>query len=267
MADGSPHRAGGVDVVVLAKFVPNPSGAPPEIGPDFRLTRSEANAGLDPSDEPGLELAVSLVEARGGAVTVVSVGAEGAVGALWRALAYGVDAAVLVEDDALAGADVLATATVLAATIRRRPFDLIIAGVESTDGGTGTLPIALAELLDLPAATFARRVEIEDGTVTIERQTSSGYDVVDCALPALVSVTAAAAVPRYPSLRETIQAKKKPVERLSLADLGLTAEDVRATQRVTAVEIAPEKEPGELVEDETYALQRIVQLLEEAKVL
>ncbi len=258
---------GPLDVVVLVKFVPNPSGQPPEIGPDFRLTRDEPNAGLDPSDEPGLELAVRLVEARGGAVTVVSVGPERARGALWRALASGADGAVLVDDEELAGADVLATANVLAAAIRRRPFDLIVAGVESTDGGTGTMPIALAELLDLPSATFARRVQVEDGTVTIERQTSVGYDVVDCALPALVSVTAAAAEPRYPALRETIQAKKKPIERLSLADLGLTGDDVRATQRVTAVEIAPEKKPGELVEDESSAPRRIVHLLEEMKVL
>jgi electron transfer flavoprotein beta subunit len=263
----SPEPVGPLNVIVLAKFVPNPAGAPPEIGADFRLTRAEANAGLDPSDEPGLELAVRLVEARGGAVTVVSVGPERAAGALWRALAFGADAAVLVDDGALAGADVLATAKVLAAAIRSRPFDLIVAGVESTDSGTGTMPIALAELLDLPSATFARRVQVEDGTLTIERQTSSGYDVVDCALPALVSVTAAAAEPRYPGLRETIQAKKKPIERLSLADLGLTADDVRATQRVTAVEIAPEKEPGELVEDESSAPQRIVRLLEEAQVL
>ncbi|HEY2936345.1 MAG TPA: electron transfer flavoprotein subunit beta/FixA family protein [Gaiellaceae bacterium] len=258
---------GPLNVVVLAKFVPNPSGAPPEIGPDFRLTRAEADAGLDPSDEPGLELAVRLVESRGGTATVFSVGPERAGGALVRALAFGADAAVLVADDALAGADVLATATVLAAAIRGRPFDLIVAGVESSDGGTGTLPIALAELLDLPAATFARRVDVAGGTLTIERQTSSGYDVVDCPLPALVSVTAAAAAPRYPSLRETIQAKRRPIERLSLADVGLTAADVRPLQRVSAVEIAPDKEPGELVEDETGALARIVHLLEEAKVL
>ena len=256
-----------LDVVVLAKFVPNPSGLPPEIGSAFTLTRAEPNAGLDPSDEPGIELAVRLVEAHGGSVTVVSVGPERAVTALWRALAFGADAAVLVSDPALAGADVLATATVLAEAIRRSPFDLVIAGVESSDGGTGTMPLALAELLDLPAATFARRVDIEGGVLTIERQTASGFDLVECALAALVSLTAAAAAPRYPSLRETIQAKKKPFERLSLADLGLKADDVRATQCVSAIEIAPEKEAGELVEDGDEAPQRIVRLLEEAKVL
>jgi electron transfer flavoprotein beta subunit len=256
-----------MEVVVLAKLVPSPAGTPPEIGPDFRLTRAEATAGLDPSDEPAVELAVRLAEERGGTVTVVSMGPERAIAAVWRALAFGADRAVLVTDDALAGADALATARVLAAAIRRRPFDLVLAGVESTDGGTGTMPIALAELLDVGAATFARRVRLEDETVVIERQTSTGYDVVECPCPALVTVTAAAALPRYPSLRETMQAKRKPVERLALAELGLAPDDVRATHRVTAVEIAPAKEPGELVSDPAEAPARIVRLLEEANVL
>ena len=99
-----------MDVVVLAKYVPNPSGLPPEIGPDFRLRREDANGGLDPSDEPGVEVAVRLREERGGEVTAVSVGPELATRALWRALALGADRAVLVSDDALCGADALATA-------------------------------------------------------------------------------------------------------------------------------------------------------------
>jgi electron transfer flavoprotein beta subunit len=256
-----------LDVVTLVKFVPNPSGAPPEIGSDGRLTRSEPTAGLDPTDEPGLELAAQLVDERGGSLTAVSAGPERAIAALWRAIAFGADSAVLVVDDALAGADALATARVLAAAIRRRPFDLVLVGVESTDGGTGTLPTALAEMLGLPAATFARRVQVEDDVVRVERQTSTGYDVVECPLPALVSVTAAAAVPRYPSVPELLQAKRKAIERLSLAELGLPEDEVRPTQRVTAIEIAPEKEPGELVEDAGAAVRRIVDLLAEAKVL
>jgi electron transfer flavoprotein beta subunit len=256
-----------VDVVVLAKDVPNPSGSPPEIGPDFRLRRAAPEGGLDPADEPGIELAVRLREERGGEVTAVSVGPASAVRALWRALALGADRAILVSDDALQGADSLATARVLAAVLERRPFDLVIAGVESADGATGTMPMTLAELLGLPSATFARRLALEDGRLAIERQTESGYDVVECELPALVTVTAAVAVPRFPSLRESIQAKRKPVERLSLADLGLDAAAVAASQHVTAIEIAAEKQAGELIEDEAGAPARILQLLREAGVV
>jgi electron transfer flavoprotein alpha/beta subunit len=143
-----------VDVVVLAKYVPNPSGLPPEIGPDFRLRREDPNGGLDPSDEPAVEVAVRLCEERGGEVTAVSVGPELATRALWRSLALGADRGVLVSDGALSGADSLATARALAAAISRQPYDLVVAGVESTDAATGTMPIVLAELLVLPAATF-----------------------------------------------------------------------------------------------------------------
>lgn len=255
-----------MDVVVLAKYVPNPSGAPPEIGPDFRLRREESDGGLDPSDEPGLELGARLVAGRAGEVTAVSLGPERAVRALHRALALGADRATLVVDPLLEGADTLATARALAAAIGRRPFDLVIAGVESSDGATGTMPMTLAEKLGIPAVTFARRCVLEDGRVSIERQTDSGYDTVECGLPALVTLTAAAAEPHHPSLRETIEAKKKPIERLSLADLGLDGDDVGPTQRVTSVEIAPEKQPGELI-DEAEAPRRIVRLLEEASVV
>jgi electron transfer flavoprotein beta subunit len=253
-----------VDVVVLAKYVPNPSGLPPEIGPDFRLRRDDPNGGLDPSDEPGVEVAVRLCGERGGEVTAVSVGPALATRALWRALALGADRAVLVSDDALHGADALATARALAAAISRRPYDLVVAGVESTDAATGTMPIVLAELLGLPAATFARRVSLGDGCVSIDRQTSSGYDVIECDLPALVSVTAGAATARYPSVRDNLQAKKKPLERLSLADLGLSPANVEPWQEVTSVDIAAQKQAGELVEDEADAPARIVHFLADA---
>src|SRR6266566_555964 len=168
-----------MDVVVLAKHVPNQSGSPPEIGPDFRLRREEADGGLDPSDEPGLETAVRLAGEHGGQVTVVSVGPERAVRALQRALALGADNAILVVDPELEGADALATANVLAAAIGRRPFDLVLAGVESTDGATGTIPMTLAELLGVASATFARRLVLDGGRISIERQTDAGYDTLE----------------------------------------------------------------------------------------
>jgi electron transfer flavoprotein beta subunit len=126
------------------------------------------------------------------------------------------------------------------------------------------MPMTLAELLHVPCATFARRVSAEGRRVSIERQTASGYDVVECDLPAVLTVTLGAAQPRYPSLRETIQAKKKPVERLALADLEL---DAGVTQSVVAVEIAPERQAGDVVDDPSDALARILGLFREASIL
>lgn len=255
-----------MNVVVLAKYVPNPTGTP-ELGPDNLLVREGVEGSLDPGDEPAIEAALEVVEKAGGEVTVVSMGPEPAMDAVRKALSIGVHKGVLVTDDALRGADTLATATVLSAAIQLQEFDLVFAAVESTDGYTGTLPQTLAEFLGVPALTFARSFEVTDGGIKIERQTEGGYQVVESALPALVTVTAGATTPRYPTLKGIMAAKQKPVERPSLADLGLTAESVQATQTVSAVEPAPERQAGEVVEDQEEAVQKTVQLLKEAKVI
>jgi electron transfer flavoprotein beta subunit len=253
-------------VVVLVKYVPEPMGTP-TLGEDLLLVREGVEGALDPGDEYPIEAALGLVEAHGGEVTLVSMGPEVASGAIRKGLSMGAHAGVLVSDPALRGADVLATARVLAAVVGRAPFDLVLAGVESTDGYTGTLPMAIAELLGVASATFARRVQVDGETLRIERQTEGGYDVVECPLPALATVTGSAAEPRYPTLKGIMSAKTKPLEQLSLADLGLSAADVAPTQRVTAASAAPEKPPGEVLPAGDEAVRRLADLLSEAKVV
>jgi electron transfer flavoprotein beta subunit len=255
-----------MNVIVLAKYVPNPNGVP-EIGPDFRLKREGVEGALDPGDEHAVEAGLQLAEASGGEVTIVSMGPASAVAGVRRALSMGAHKAVMVTDDALKGADALVTARVLAAAVKRLEHDLVIAGVESTDGYTGTLPMAIAELLGIPSATFARRLEAKDGTIRIERQTEGGYEVVESSLPVLVTVTAGANEPRYPTLKGIMQAKQKPLEQLSVADLGLSADDVRPTQEVVGIEPVPEREAGEVVEDASAAPAKVVEFLTKAKVI
>ena len=139
--------------------------------------------------------------------------------------------------------------------------------MESTDGYTGTLPVTVAELLDLPSATFARKVDVDGAQVRIERQTETGYDVVSGPMPVLVTVTAGATEPRFPSLKGVMQAKQKPLERLSLADLDLSAPDVAALQSVVAVEDAPAKAAGRIVGADEDAATVIADLLADAKVI
>lgn len=255
-------------IAVLVKWVPNRGGDPPEIADDsFRLRRDQPEAGLDPADEPSVEKAVQIVEREGGQVTVVSMGPEGALPAVRRALAMGANDAVLVSDVRLTGADVLATAKVIAAALRRGSYDLVITGVESTDAATGTLPMTVAALLGLPSVTFARQLSVSSSSLIAERQTPNGHDVVECPLPALVAVTVAVAEPRYPSIRDTIKAKSKTIERLTLDDLGLNADDVRATHSIESVELAPEREAGDLVEDLDEGVRRIIEMLRESKAM
>jgi electron transfer flavoprotein beta subunit len=255
-----------VNVIVLAKYVPEPQGTP-QIGHDFLLVREGVEGALDPGDEYAIEAALRIVEQHGGEVTLVSMGPEVAMAAVRRGLSMGADRGVLVTDPSLRGADALASARVLAAAVGREDADLVLAGVESTDGYTGTLPMTVAELLGLPAATFARRVEVTDSTLRIERQTERGYDVVECPLPALATITGSAAEPRYPTLKGIMQAKQKPVDRPALTDLGLTSADVAPTQHVVAIRAAAEKGPGEVIDAGDDAAARIADLLADANVI
>ena len=256
-----------MDVVVLVKDVPNPAGTPPEVGADHLLRREEPGGGLDPADEPGLEVAVRLVEQDGGSVTAVSMGPAQAARACRRALALGADEAVLVEDDSLRGADALVTARVLARAIRTLRCDLVLAGVESADGATGAVPGALAELLDLPAVTFARRVEITGDRLVAERQTSAGLRRRRLR-PAGARDPDGRRGQGAPSLgaRHDGRAQEADCGRLSLEELGVARADVSATHRVVAIEIAPEREAGEVV-GEAEGADRIVELLGRMEVL
>jgi len=127
--------------------------------------------------------------------------------------------------------------------------------------------MTVAELLGIPSATFARTVEVSDGMLRVERQTEGGFDVVECPLPALATVTGSAAEPRYPTLKGIMSAKQKPVEQISIGDLGLAADDLKPSQRVTAATPAPEKGLGEILQAGDDAYGKVADLLADAKVI
>ena len=251
-----------MNIVVCVKHIPDPN-LPPEMDGN-RLKREGVQGVLDPGDEFGVEAGLQLKEAHGGEVTLVSMGPAPAMDAIRRGLSMGADKGVLVSDDALENSDALTTAKVLAAAIRRNEFDLVIAGVESTDGYTGTMPSTLAELLGLPQLTFAKTLEINDGTLRVNRQTAEGYHVVEAPLPALVTVTAGVNEPRYASFKGIMAAKKKPVDQLSLGDLGV---DVAINQKVAQLIPAEERKAGEVVQDEGDGATRIAEFLKKEKVI
>jgi electron transfer flavoprotein beta subunit len=260
-----------VKVAVCVKQVPDPS-LPPALDPGTRTLVRSGKVVMDDADGHGVELALRLTEQAGGEVVVVSMAPGDDVAGIRPALAMGASGAVLVSDPALAGSDALGTAKVLAAVMRRVEPDLVLTATESTDGYTGTLPAQVAELLGLPMVTFAKHVELADGAgaVVVRRQTEAGYDEVTCELPAVVSVTTSVADPRYPSFKGIVAAKGKPVERLSLADLGLSADEVGAAgagQEIVDVRPVEQRSAGEIVTDEGDAHERIVALLEELKVI
>ncbi len=257
-------------VAVCVKQIPDPAD-PGALDPETRTLRRDAKLILDESDSYGVEMALQLVDAAGeGSVHLVSMVPNDEVSGLRTALAMGADSATLISDEALAGSDALGTARVLAAAIERGQHDLVLAATESSDGYTGVVPAQVAELLGLPSVTFAKQIAVEGSTVTVRRQTEAGADLVECPLPAVVSVTAGVVEPRYPSFRGIMQAKNKPVDRLRIADLGIAAERVGwagAGQEITDVAEAPERAAGEIVVDEGDAHERIVAFLDELKAI
>jgi len=257
-----------VKVVVCVKQIPDPNTTG-QLEPDTHfLKRDGVEAVMDPGDEFGVEAGLQLAEKHGGEVTVVSMGPERGLDAVRKALAMGAVKGVLISDETLRGSDALTTARVLAEAIKREGFDLVITATESTDGYTGIVPQAIAELLDAPAVTFAKSIEYDGTTLKVQRQTEAGYDVVEASLPAIVSVTAGVNEPRYPSLKGIMGAKSKPMDKLSVADLGLdNAGGASAGQTITAVEPAPERKAGEVVKDEGDAAKRIADFLAERKVI
>ena len=251
-----------MNIVVCVKHIPDPN-LPPEMDGD-RLKREGVQGVLDPGDEFGVEAGLQLKEAHDGEVTLVSMGPAQAMDAIRRGLSMGADKGLLVSDDGLQNSDALTTAKVLAAAIKRNDFDLVIAGVESTDGYTGTMPSTLAELLGVPQLTFAKSLEINDGTVRVNRQTAEGYHVVEAPLPALITVTAGVNEPRYASFKGIMAAKKKPAEQLSLADLGV---EVSINQKVAQLVPAEERKAGEVIQDEGDGATRIAEFLKKEKVI
>jgi electron transfer flavoprotein beta subunit len=255
-------------VVVCVKQIPDPA-VPGELDPATNFLKREGKLILDETDMYGVEMALQLVEAAGGgSVSLVSMAPNGERSGMQSALAMGADDGILVSDPVLAGSDALSTAKVLAAAIGRNSPDLVLAGTESTDGYTGTVPEQIAALLSLPSVTFAKHIEIADGTVKAQRQTDAGYDEVECPLPAVVSVTAGVVEPRYPSFKGIMAAKKKPIEELTVADLGLSGVGGEAAgQEIVEVVQAPAREAGEIVEDDGEAFSRIVAFLDDLKVI
>ncbi|MEM9033572.1 MAG: electron transfer flavoprotein subunit beta/FixA family protein [Actinomycetota bacterium] len=255
-------------VVVCVKQIPDPAN-PGALDPSTNLLVRDDKLILDESDSYGVEMALQLVEAAGGgSVHLVSMAPRNETSGLRTALAMGAEDAILVSDEALAGSDALSTAKVIAKAVERYEPDLVVAGTESSDGYTGTVPEQVAALLGWPSLGFAKKIDIADGQVTVERQTDAGYDVVTAPTPCVASVTAGVVEPRYPSFKGIMAAKKKPVDELALGDLGLEGVGgTAAGQATVSVEEAPAREAGEIVEDDGEAHLRIVAFLEELKAI
>ena len=256
-----------MNIVVLVKQVPD-SGAERNLSADNTVDRASASNVINEMDEYAIEEALRIQEANGGEVTVLTMGPERAAESIRKALSMGPDKAVHVTDDALHGSCAVATSKVIAAALGTLDADLVICGAESTDGRVQVMPHMLAERLGIAALTGARKLTVDGSTLTIERQTEEGYEVVTASTPAVVSVWDTINEPRYPSFKGIMAAKKKPVQTLALADLGVEASEVGfdgATSEVVESSKRPPRSGGQKVNDEGEGGTQLVAFLASEK--
>ncbi|MFF7311749.1 electron transfer flavoprotein subunit beta/FixA family protein [Streptomyces sp. NPDC008137] len=260
-----------MNIVVLVKQVPDTGAERTLTGADHTLDREGADLVLDEINERAAEEALTLKEAVGAEVTVVSMGPDSALDALRKVLAMGADRGIHICDDRLRGADVVTTARVLAAAVRTvEDVDLVLAGNATTDGQASAVPAIVADLLGLPQVTQVRALNVEPGRVRAERETESGEATLESPLPALVSVTEKINEPRYPSFKGIMAAKKKPVETVGLDDLFPDADDpgfpVTRTRVVEAVP-RPARAAGIRITDDGSASRQLADYLTAQKLV
>ena len=260
-----------MNIVVLVKQVPDTYSERKLADSDHTLDREATDAVIDEINERSVEAALTLKEANGGEVTVVTMGPDRATEAIRKALSMGADKAVHLSDEALHGSCAVQTAKALAKVIGTvEGYDLVITGNEASDGRTGAVPAMVADVLGLPSLTHAQELEVDGTTVTVTRGTDDGITKLTAELPALVSVGEKLNEPRYPSFKGIMAAKKKPVQTLTLADAGIDASEVgaaNALSSVTAASPKPPKSAGEKVEDEGDGGSKIASYLVSQKII
>jgi electron transfer flavoprotein beta subunit len=262
-----------VEIVVLLKQVPDTETSL-QIGADGASIKTEdVKWIMNPYDELAVEEALRIKESQGGKVTILTAGQERAVESIRTALAMGADEGILINDPSLNGADGLNIAKVLTAVLGTVPFDLIIAGMRAVDDDGYFVPSAVAEFLRIPQISMVVKQHISNGKIRCERTVEGGTIVVEAPLPALFTTQRGINEPRYASLPGIMKAKKKPLAKKTLADIGVAEDTVGPNQRTCVVQklsFPPERKPGKMIEGETAeakAVELVRLLREEAKVI
>lgn len=263
-----------MNIIVLVKQVPDTESLLEVDTANATVNTQDVKWVINPYDEYAIEEALQIKAAQGsGSVTVVGVGPDRSEQALRTALAMGADTAVLVNDPAAEGSDALGTAKVLAAVLKEMPHDLVVAGVRAVDDDGYQVPAAVAEYCDLPLVTAVVKEELTDGKITCHQLVEGGTLVVEAPLPMLFTAQKGLNEPRYASLPNIMKAKKKPLEKKSLADIGLDAGAVGAggaKVTISALAPPPERKGGKMVAGDTpeaLAAELVRLLKEEAEVL
>jgi len=257
-------------IVVCLKQVPDTTTRVQVAPEGDRIAEGDINWIVSPYDEYAIEEALKIKDAKGGEVVLVTVGPDRAQSALRTGLAMGADSAVHVKDAVLDGADTLATARALAGAIGTLdPVDLVLCGQQGVGGDNSQVPGLLAEMLDLPQVTVAVKIDVQEGKAVVEREIEGARETWETTLPAVISAQKGLNEPRYASLKGIMAAKKKPLQALDAAAVGLDADTAAPRVKITAMELPPPRPEVRMIEGDadTQAKELIRLLHEDAKVI
>ena len=228
-----------MNIIVCVKQIPDPETPAASFKVDEAAKKVIPAQGIapvvNPYDPQATEAALRLKE--DGKVTVISLGPDSARDAIKHALAMGADEGVLITDPALEGIDNFQTAVALAKAIEKLGgADLVLMGRASADWDMGVVPTGVGQILGMPVVTVAKAIEVNGGTLKVERVLDDGFQTVEVNTPAVVSVSNEFGEPRYPQLRQIMLAAKKTVQVWSAADIGLGADETGAANRWLTLE-------------------------------
>lgn len=226
---------------------------------------------INPYDEYAVEKALRLREAKGGTVTVFSLGSDEALTILKKALAMGADEAVLLKDDAQESYDALRTARILAHALKTKysDYNLLLFGKQAVGADSSQVPAMVAELLGLPQVNVVTKLEIEDNAGSAHREIEGAVEKVAFSLPAVVSAQKGLNEPRYETLKGIMAAKRKEIPVVSVSELGMEDEQLAVHLELLKMESPPPREAGKVIEEEPAAAAKklAAYLREQAKVI
>jgi electron transfer flavoprotein beta subunit len=258
-----------VDIIVLLKQVAATESIIDVAKDGVSIKTDDIKYVINPYDELAVEEALQIREDQGGQVIVLSMGAQKADEAIRTALAMGADKGLRIDmGDAVP--DSLATARILSKALQEIPFDLIIGGHRAVDDDSYHVGPAVAEMLGIPSISMVIEQKIQDGQISCVRTVDGGTVELKTALPALITTQRGLNDPRYASLPGIMKAKKKPIDTKTIADLGLSPEDIAPAARIVALKPPPERAGGRIIEGDSTAakVKTLVKTLsDEAKVI
>jgi electron transfer flavoprotein beta subunit len=222
-----------MNMIVCAKQVPDPEAPPASFKIDPATNKAVPPPGVppvvSPFDEQAVEAALRIKDAKGGKISVISLGINLLRDVVKKPLSMGADELILLEDPAFVDGDSWSTAYALAAAVKKiGQFDIIFCGRQAADTDAGQVGAAMAEILGIPSVTVAKKVEVVDGKAKIERVTADGFEVVEVTLPALITISNELGEPRYATIKGIMSAKRKEPIVWKPADVGVDAGKIGA---------------------------------------